>query len=186
MKISHAFRGEEWLPSAPVHILLWKYLFGLNAMPQWAHLPLILKPDGNGKLSKRDGDRLGFPVFPIEWPDKNEVFSGYREKGYFPDAFVNMLALLGWHVSGILRVWAGDPDTAIRHLETALRLSPRARVGNTFLPLGLAHFLSRRFDEAVSKLLLAIQDNPTFTQPYRILAACYAHMGRLDDARRVC
>src|SRR5437763_1542530 len=91
----------------------------------------------------------------------------------------------GWHVSGILRVWAGDPDTAIRHLETALRLSPRARVGNTFLPLGLAHFLSRRFDEAVSKLLLAIQDNPSFTQPYRVLAACYAHMGRLDDARRV-
>jgi adenylate cyclase len=88
-----------------------------------------------------------------------------------------------WHVSGILRVWAGDAETAIKHLETALRLSPRARVGNTFLPLGLAHFLSRRFDEAMSKLLLAIQDNPSFTQPYRLLAACYAHMGRLDDAR---
>jgi len=88
-----------------------------------------------------------------------------------------------WHVSGILRVWAGDAETAIKHLEAALRLSPRARVGNTFLPLGLAHFLSRRFDEATSKLLLAIQDNPSFTQPYRLLAACYAHMGRLDDAR---
>ena len=90
-----------------------------------------------------------------------------------------------WHVSGILRVWAGDPATAIERLEAALRLSPRARVGNTFLPLGLAHFFSRHFDDAVSKLLLAIQDNPSFTQPYRALAVCYAHMGRLDDARQV-
>lgn len=99
MKISHAFRGEEWLPSAPVHILLWKYLFGLENMPQWAHLPLILKPDGNGKLSKRDGDRLGFPVFAMNWndPKTGDLTEGFKEKGFLPEAFINMLAMLGWN-----------------------------------------------------------------------------------------
>ncbi|MBX2930562.1 MAG: glutamate--tRNA ligase [Chitinophagaceae bacterium] len=99
MQISHSFRGEEWLPSAPVHILLWKYLFGLENMPQWAHLPLILKPDGNGKLSKRDGDRLGFPVFAMDWkdPKTNEITIGFKERGFLPEAFVNMLAMLGWN-----------------------------------------------------------------------------------------
>jgi len=97
MKISHAFRGEEWLPSAPVHILLWKYLFGLNEMPQWAHLPLILGP--NGKLSKRDGARYGFPVFAMNWtdPKTNELTEGFKEKGFLPEAFINFLALLGWN-----------------------------------------------------------------------------------------
>ena len=99
MKITHAFRGEEWLPSAPVHVLLWRYLFGIDNMPQWAHLPLILKPDGNGKLSKRDGDRLGFPTFAMDWtdPTTNEVASGFKERGFLPEAFVNMLAALGWN-----------------------------------------------------------------------------------------
>ena len=99
MEISHAFRGEEWLPSAPVHILLWRYLFGEDKMPQWAHLPLILKPDGNGKLSKRDGDRLGFPVFAMNWTDPrtNEPATGFRETGFLPVAFVNLLAVLGWN-----------------------------------------------------------------------------------------
>jgi len=99
MKISHAFRGEEWLPSAPVHILLWKYLFGLDNMPQWAHLPLILKPDGNGKLSKRDGDRLGFPVFAMDWtdPKTGEKTTGFKERGFLSAAFVNMLAMMGWN-----------------------------------------------------------------------------------------
>ncbi len=99
MKISHVIRGEEWLPSAPLHVLLYRYLGWEDAMPQFAHLPLLLKPDGNGKLSKRDGDRLGFPVFPLEWhnSENGEVFSGYRENGYFPEAFVNMLAFLGWN-----------------------------------------------------------------------------------------
>ena len=99
MKISHAFRGEEWLPSAPVHILLWKHLFGLDAMPQWAHLPLILKPDGNGKLSKRDGDRLGFPVFAMNWtdPKTNGFTEGFKERGFLPEAFINLLAVLGWN-----------------------------------------------------------------------------------------
>ena len=99
MKISHAFRGEEWLPSAPIHILLWQYLFGIENMPQWAHLPLILKPDGNGKLSKRDGDRLGFPVYAMDWNDAatNTVTKGFKELGFLPEAFINLLAVLGWN-----------------------------------------------------------------------------------------
>jgi glutamyl-tRNA synthetase len=96
MKISHVIRGEEWLPSAPLHILLYK-AFGWEA-PKFAHLPLLLRPDGNGKLSKRDGDRLGFPVFPTNWTTaEGELYSGYREKGYLPEAFINMLAFLGWN-----------------------------------------------------------------------------------------
>ena len=99
MGITHAIRGEEWLPSAPAHILIYEYLGLKDKMPQYAHLPLLLKPEGNGKLSKRDGDRLGFPVFPLEWKDPatGEISSGYREKGYYAPAFVNMLALLGWN-----------------------------------------------------------------------------------------
>ncbi|MEM9023866.1 MAG: glutamate--tRNA ligase, partial [Bacteroidota bacterium] len=99
MGITHVIRGEEWLPSAPLHLMLYRYLGWEEEMPKLAHLPLILRPDGNGKLSKRDGDRLGFPVFPLEWNDPNsdDRASGYRENGYFPDAFINMLAFLGWN-----------------------------------------------------------------------------------------
>ncbi len=101
MQITHAFRGEEWLPSTPVHILLWRYLFGENKMPQWAHLPLILKPNGQGKLSKRDGAKFGFPVYAKNWTDLNtgEVTPGFKETGFLPEAFINMLALLGWNDS---------------------------------------------------------------------------------------
>ena len=99
MEVTHAIRGEEWLPSAPLHVLLYEFLGWKSAMPRFAHLPLLLKPEGNGKLSKRDGDRLGFPVFPLEWKDPatGEISSGYREKGYYAPAFVNMLAFLGWN-----------------------------------------------------------------------------------------
>lgn len=99
MEISHVIRGEEWLPSAPLHILLYRAFGWEDTMPRFAHLPLLLKPEGKGKLSKRDGDRLGFPVFPLEWhdPKSGEVSSGYRESGYFPEAVVNFLALLGWN-----------------------------------------------------------------------------------------
>ncbi|HET7180446.1 MAG TPA: glutamate--tRNA ligase [Chryseosolibacter sp.] len=99
MKISHVIRGEEWLPSAPLHVLLYRYLGWEKEMPQFAHLPLLLKPDGNGKLSKRDADRLGFPIFPVTWqdPETKEVATGYKEAGYLPDAFINFLALLGWN-----------------------------------------------------------------------------------------
>ncbi len=99
MEISHVIRGEEWLPSAPLHVLLYRAFGWEDTMPQFAHLPLLLKPEGNGKLSKRDGDRLGFPVFPLEWhdPKTGEISHGYREEGYLPEAVINFLALLGWN-----------------------------------------------------------------------------------------
>lgn len=107
MQITHVIRGEEWLPSAPLHVLLYE-AFGWDR-PEFAHLPLILRPDGNGKLSKRDGDRLGFPVFPLNWnnPD-GEVYSGYRENGYYPEAFINMLALLGWNPGNNQEIFSLD------------------------------------------------------------------------------
>ncbi len=99
MEITHVIRGEEWLPSSPLHVLLYEAFGWTDTMPRFAHLPLLLKPEGKGKLSKRDGDRLGFPVFPLEWrdPKSGEVSSGYRESGYFPEAVINFLALLGWN-----------------------------------------------------------------------------------------
>lgn len=99
MLVSHVIRGEEWLPSAPLHVLLYEAFGWTDTMPSFVHLPLLLKPDGKGKLSKRDGDRLGFPVFPLEWrdPKSGNISSGYRESGYLPEAVVNFLALLGWN-----------------------------------------------------------------------------------------
>ncbi|MGL4412053.1 MAG: glutamate--tRNA ligase [Bacteroidales bacterium] len=99
MEVSHVIRGEEWLPSAPLHVLLYRAFNWEETMPRFAHLPLLLKPDGNGKLSKRDGDRLGFPVFPLEWkdPKTGDISSGYRESGYLPEAVINFLSLLGWN-----------------------------------------------------------------------------------------
>lgn len=99
MEVTHVIRGEEWLPSAPLHVLLYRAFGWSDTMPRFAHLPLLLKPDGKGKLSKRDGDRLGFPVFPLRWvdPKTGEVSSGYRESGYLPEAVINFLALLGWN-----------------------------------------------------------------------------------------
>ncbi|MDO7613027.1 MAG: glutamate--tRNA ligase, partial [Crocinitomicaceae bacterium] len=116
MKISHVIRGEEWLPSAPLHVLLYD-AFGWQR-PEFAHLPLLLKPDGNGKLSKRDGDRLGFPVFPIDWTTaEGELYSGYREKGYFPDAFINMLAFLGWNPGTAQEIFSLEEFIAAFSLE---------------------------------------------------------------------
>ena len=110
MEITHVIRGEEWLPSAPLHVLLYKAFGWEDTMPRFAHLPLLLKPEGKGKLSKRDGDRLGFPVFPLEWhdPKTGEVSSGYRESGYFPEAVVNFLALLGWNPGNDQEVMSMD------------------------------------------------------------------------------
>jgi glutamyl-tRNA synthetase len=110
MKISHVIRGEEWLPSAPLHFLLYE-AFGWEC-PDFAHLPLLLRPDGNGKLSKRDGDRLGFPVFPLDWHTaEGELYSGYREKGYYSQAFINMLAFLGWNPGTTQEIFSLDELT---------------------------------------------------------------------------
>ncbi|MCC6690294.1 MAG: glutamate--tRNA ligase [Bacteroidia bacterium] len=156
MKITHVIRGEEWLPSAPLHVLLYNYFGWENNMPQFAHLPLLLKPDGNGKLSKRDGDRLGFPVFPLEWQDPatKEISSGYREKGYFPDAFVNMIALLGWHSSGNQEIFTLD------ELSNEFSLDRVSKAGAKFDPEKTKWFnqqyLRKRSDEELAKLFLPI------------------------------
>ena len=114
MEVSHVIRGEEWLPSAPLHVMLYEAFGWTDTMPEFVHLPLLLKPVGNGKLSKRDGDKLGFPVFPLEWhdPKTGDVSSGYREKGYLPEAVVNFLALLGWN--------PGD-DTELMDMDTLIQ-----------------------------------------------------------------
>jgi glutamyl-tRNA synthetase len=110
MEVSHVIRGEEWLPSAPLHVLLYEALGWKDSMPQFVHLPLLLKPDGKGKLSKRDGDRLGFPVFPLEWHDPvtGDISSGYRERGYLPQAVINFLALLGWNPGDDREIFSMD------------------------------------------------------------------------------
>lgn len=154
MEITHVIRGEEWLPSAPLHVLLYRY-FNWEA-PEFAHLPLLLKPEGSGKLSKRDGDRLGFPVFPLEWqdPQTGEISSGYREKGYFPEAFINMLALLGWNpgtnqeifsLSGLVEAFSlervgksgskFDPDKARWFNQHYLREKSDQELTDLFMPL---------------------------------------------------
>jgi glutamyl-tRNA synthetase len=130
MEISHVIRGEEWLPSLPLHVMLYRSLGWSDKMPQFAHLPLLLKPDGNGKLSKRDGDRLGFPVFPLLWndPKSGETSSGYRESGYFADGFVNMLAFLGWNPGTEQEVFTMD------ELVEAFSLERVGKSGSKFDP----------------------------------------------------
>jgi len=119
MEITHVIRGEEWLPSAPLHVLLYRYFGWEDTMPEFAHLPLLLKPEGNGKLSKRDGDRLGFPVFPLNWVDpvSETVSSGYRESGYLPDALINFLALLGWNPGNDIEVMSREQMIDLFSLE---------------------------------------------------------------------
>ena len=154
MEISHVIRGEEWLPSLPLHMLLYQ-AFGWDA-PQFAHLPLLLKPDGNGKLSKRDGDRLGFPVFPLAWndPKTNEIYNGYRESGYFPDAFVNMLALLGWNPGTEQEIFSMD------ELITAFSLERVGKAGSKFDPEKTKWFnhqyLIHRSDTEIANLFLPL------------------------------
>ncbi len=127
MKITHVIRGEEWLPSAPLHVMLYE-AFGWDC-PKFAHLPLLLKPDGNGKLSKRDGDRLGFPVFPTDWKSEDgEIYTGYREQGYFPEAFINMLAFLGWNPGTTQEIFSLD------ELVASFTLDRVAKAGAKFDP----------------------------------------------------
>lgn len=154
MEISHVIRGEEWLPSLPLHVLLYE-AFGWEA-PEFAHLPLLLKPEGNGKLSKRDGDRLGFPVFPLEWkdPKSGDVSRGYREDGYFPEAFVNMLALLGWNPGTEQELFTMD------ELAEAFAIERVGKSGAKFDPAKAAWFnhqyLIRKTDEDLAELFLPL------------------------------
>ncbi len=130
MKISHVIRGEEWLPSLPLHVMLYNALGWNNATPQFAHLPLLLKPNGKGKLSKRDGDKMGFPVFPLEWkdPKTNEVSTGYKESGYFADGFVNMLAFLGWNPGTEQEIFS------LEEMAQAFSLEKAGKSGSKFDP----------------------------------------------------
>jgi glutamyl-tRNA synthetase len=158
MKISHVVRGEEWLPSAPLHVLLYKYLGWENEMPQFAHIPLILKPTGKGKLSKRDGDAGGFPVFPIEWkdPKSGEVFKGYRESGYFPEAVNNILALLGWNPGNDQELMSLNEMTELFSLERV------GKSGAKFDPEKAKwfnhHYLQEKSNEQLADLFSQILD----------------------------
>ena len=127
MEVSHVIRGEEWLPSAPLHVLLYRAFGWEDTMPRFAHLPLLLKPEGNGKLSKRDGDRLGFPVFPLEWhdPKTGETSSGYRETGYLPEAVINFLALLGWNPGTDEEIFSMDELIRLFSLERCSKSGAR-------------------------------------------------------------
>ena len=155
MKITHVIRGEEWLPSLPLHVMLYKAFGWEKEMPQFAHLPLILKPQGNGKLSKRDGDKLGFPVFPLEWhsPDGN-IARGYKEDGYFSDAFVNMLALLGWNPGTEQELFS------LKELENIFTLDRVGKSGAKFDPEKAKWFnqqyLRKKTDNDLVKLISPI------------------------------
>lgn len=150
MKISHVIRGEEWLPSAPLHVLLYKYFGWEDAMPQFAHLPLLLKPDGNGKLSKRDADQLGFPIFPLTWkdPETKEVAVGYREAGYLPDALINFLAFLGWNPGTTQEIFSMD------ELITAFSLERIGKAGAKF-DIQKAQWFNQQYIKAAADEQLA-------------------------------
>lgn len=156
MKISHVIRGEEWLPSAPLHVLLYE-AFEWDC-PQFAHLPLLLRPDGNGKLSKRDGDRLGFPVFPTNWETaEGEIYSGYREKGYFPEAFINMLAFLGWNPGTTQEIFSLDELVESFSLERVAKAGAKFDAEKT--KWFQQHYLRATSNEELAKLLATKLDN---------------------------
>ena len=155
MKISHVIRGEEWLPSTPLHLLLYRSLGWDDVKPEFAHMPLTLKPDGKGKLSKRDGDRLGFPVFPLQWTNpEGEVSSGYRESGYFPEAFINILVFLGWNPGTEQEIFSLD------ELVNAFSLEGVNKAGSRFDPEKAKwynhQYLVAKTDEELADLYLEI------------------------------
>lgn len=170
MKISHVIRGEEWLPSAPMHVILYEYL-GWEA-PTFAHLPLILRPDGNGKLSKRDGDRLGFPVFPTDWTtSEGEKYSGYRENGYFPGAFVNMLAFLGWNPGTTQEIFS------LEELVESFTLERVGKAGARFDP-GKTKWFNQQYlratenDKLASMLQPVLSENNIDADPAFVAQVC--------------
>ncbi|MDR2938624.1 MAG: glutamate--tRNA ligase [Prevotellaceae bacterium] len=181
MEISHVIRGEEWLPSLPLHVLLYRAFGWQNSMPQFAHLSLLLKPDGKGKLSKRDGDKMGFPVFPLQWKSPEGEFSrGYREDGYFPEAFVNLLALLGWNpgteqekfsieelvqlfdLKRVIKSGARfNPDKAKWFNQQYLKEKSNADLAHLYLPI-LAEKNVKTTTEYVEKVCGMIKERATF------------------------
>lgn len=163
MEITHVIRGEEWLPSAPLHILMYQY-FGWEA-PRFAHLPLLLRPDGNGKLSKRDGDRLGFPVFPMEWknPETGEMSSGYREKGFFADAFINMLAFLGWNPGDNREMFS--LDELVKEFSLAKVSKSGARFDFEKAKWYNQQYLRKRSDEELAELLIPVLEEKGVAVP---------------------
>lgn len=165
MKISHVIRGEEWLPSAPLHVLLYKCFGWEKDMPQFAHLPLLLKPDGNGKLSKRDADRLGFPIFPLNWkdPETGEVAIGYREAGYLPDAFVNFLALLGWNPGTPQEIFSMDELISEFSLERINKAGARFDILKA--QWFNQHYLRRKPADELAGYLLESLDRENFSCP---------------------
>ena len=156
MEISHVIRGEEWLPSAPLHVILYRYLGWEAERPAFAHLPLLLKPEGNGKLSKRDGDRLGFPVFPLQWrdPKTGETVSGYREAGYLPEALLNFLALLGWNPGIDREIFSIDELTNLFSLEKCSKNGAKFdyKKGEWFNH----QYIQSKSDEAIAELFRPI------------------------------
>jgi glutamyl-tRNA synthetase len=193
MDISHVIRGEEWLPSLPLHYLLYEAFGWTDTQPEFAHLSLLLKPDGKGKLSKRDGDRLGFPVFPLAWTDpaSGEVSRGYREDGYFSEAFINMLALLGWNpgtdqelfslpelvqLFGLDRVVKSgakfNPDKAKWFNQQYLRTKSNEELAQLYLPLLQAHGIHAEVDY-VAQVCGFIKERATFVQDFWELSSYF-------------
>lgn len=185
MEVSHVIRGEEWLPSAPLHVLLYRAFSWEDTMPQFVHLPLLLKPVGNGKLSKRDGDKLGFPVFPLEWhdPKSGDVSAGYREQGYLPEAVVNFLALLGWN--------PGD-DTELMDMDTLIRkfsFGHCSKAGAKFdykKGIWFNHeYLMRMDGESLAALFMPVlaEHGHTDADPAYVARAVNMVKGRIDFVR---
>lgn len=193
MKISHVIRGEEWLPSAPLHVYLYECFGWLDSMPTFAHLPLILKPDGHGKLSKRDGDRLGFPVFPVEWRsnDGKDIFSGYREQGFMPEAFVNMLAFLGWNPGSDREIFSLSELISEFSLERVgksgskydfsktkwfnqqhLRLKPDHNVFEDLISLN-KELLDRHTKEYILSVISLVRERATFESDILLEGRCF-------------
>lgn len=185
MLVTHVIRGEEWLPSAPLHVLLYEAFGWKDSMPQFVHLPLLLKPDGKGKLSKRDGDRLGFPVFPLEWhdPKSGEISSGYREAGYLPEAVINFLALLGWNPGNDEEIMSMDELLKLFSFEHCSRSGakfdfekakwfnhkyltekPDAELATLFVPILKEHGVEGYSDEYITKAVGMVKDRISFVK----------------------
>lgn len=186
MKITHVIRGEEWLPSLPLHVLLYRSFGWTEVMPEFAHLPLILKPIGNGKLSKRDGNKMGFPVFPMQWtdPETGEIWHGYKEDGYFPEAFLNMLALLGWNDGTDKEIFS------MEELCQAFSLERVHKAGSRFDPekakwFNHKYLINKPDSELASQLKEILKRNGIFTDDNKIEKVCGLMKERADFVKDI-